>query len=174
MLKIRRLFADALLNHSGISSCTVSLENAEANITYNKNELTPEQIVQLVQDLKYEVWLPGSGVEKIANHSSNGNGSLVYVFHALSIFLHCLQSDGIVFAGRVHYSVCRVTEFRFDFVAGALKEKDFYSLKLEENEDKCYLHIKGMTCASCVSAIEKFCQKLQGTSYLLNRKCLKI
>lgn len=33
--------------------------------------------------------------------------------------------------------------------------------------DKCYLSIKGMTCGSCVAAIEKHCMKMYGKYQLL-------
>lgn len=35
-------------------------------------------------------------------------------------------------------------------------------INMETELEKCFLHINGMSCGSCVSAIEKHCKKING------------
>nr|XP_031827137.1 copper-transporting ATPase 1 isoform X3 [Nomia melanderi] len=116
----------------GISEVNVSLEDKEAKVVYNGNDLTAEQIAESIEDMGFNAFVKevnGRVLEtKLDTPSKNNNVANGEV---------APQMNG---AGDV---------------------------KIESQVAKCYLHITGMTCASCVAAIEKHCKKLYGVNSIL-------
>ncbi|XP_076240603.1 copper-transporting ATPase 1 isoform X3 [Calliopsis andreniformis] len=123
---------DVLSEKLGIKEVNVSLEDKEAKVFYNVNDVTAEQIVEYIEDMGFNAFV------KVINDKVLGTTAVTTMKNNNTKneeILSVMNGGGDV--------------------------------KSENHLAKCFLHITGMTCASCVAAIEKHCKKLYGVQSIL-------
>ncbi|XP_017754674.1 PREDICTED: copper-transporting ATPase 1 isoform X2 [Eufriesea mexicana] len=126
-----KTITDILSEKSGIKELNVSLENKEAKVSYNDNDVTAEQISAFIEEMGFNAF-----VKEV-------NGKIVGMIDS-SLKTDSAQGEEI-----------------------SLQMNGGGDVKAQNQTAKCFLHITGMTCASCVIAIEKHCKKLYGVNNIL-------
>ncbi|XP_043249587.1 copper-transporting ATPase 1 isoform X3 [Colletes gigas] len=115
-----------------IRKVNVSLENKEAVVSYNTNDITAEQIARCIEEIGFDAF-----VKEV-------NGKV------LETAVTIVSKNNNVKYGEV-----------------SLQLNGAGDVNVNDKVAKCFLHITGMTCASCVAAIEKHCKKLYGVNNIL-------
>ncbi|KAG5346117.1 ATP7A ATPase, partial [Acromyrmex charruanus] len=128
----------ALSKKSSIKNVSISLKNKEAKIYYS-TDLTPNQIAIYIQELGFNAYV------KETDDIEKSQSDLV---------LNKKKKKKEVEKKKVEKEVILQANG-----AGDIKELS--------KEQKCFLHVTGMTCGSCVAAIEKHCKKLYGVNSIL-------
>ncbi|XP_031553563.1 copper-transporting ATPase 1-like isoform X2 [Actinia tenebrosa] len=199
---------------NGVQSISVSLEKKQVQISYTAEKMTPEQLVEAIENMGFEAHLLNDGVNDddkdirmaviaIAGMTCmscvktvEGKMSTVPGVINIKVSLDLRKAD-IKYDPEVTtpQDLCSVIDdMGFDaslpskdtdsaskdsFVAMATQEGEgnwgirFSSAtnlaprsKMEDIE-KIYLHIEGMTCASCVASIERALMKKKGVKSVL-------
>lgn len=148
-----------LYRTEGVEGVKVSLQQGTAAVVYISSLLTCQKIVEIISDSGY-----GCQIKEQTRKGSTASEDTPLLERQFSKAASCLFISSLdTGSGEAMFSsmenrcqLAPTSKFSSDSVHG----KD---VPLQ----KCYLHVRGMTCASCVSAVEKNLLKLNGVARAL-------
>ena len=134
----------------GIRHIKVSLEAKEGRVEFDSSVVTPEQVAEMIDDMGFEATLKETS--NFTTHKRISNDELsnrLKIQSASSSPSNQDRSDPSSVAENVTF-----------------EEEE--NLKLSpQKAEKCFIRVTGMTCASCVAAIEKHVKKMKGIQNIL-------
>lgn len=181
-----RNIEETLSRKSGIYSIKVSLEEKAALIHYDTKQLTSNQICEFIDDMGFEASLPGIEGHQTRQCRIHIEGmtckSCVQSIEGMLSTKSGIKSATVNLAAKEGTIEFDPNLIKPDEIAELIEEIGFEAyLKTNEgnftpkitperhllNLEKCNLQVKGMTCGSCVAAIEKHVQRIPGCEKIL-------
>uniref|UniRef100_A0A671T972 Copper-transporting ATPase 2 n=1 Tax=Sinocyclocheilus anshuiensis TaxID=1608454 RepID=A0A671T972_9TELE len=153
---------------AGVYAIKVCLQEKKGIVTFDSSVTCPEELRSAIEDMGFEAWLD-QGCEYISEYISHTSflkrleTNTLYM-DLLSELINCIQNPLVSSSSQMssalkqsHTSKTLASEIANDNPCGS-----------EDRETrKCFVHVTGMTCASCVTNIEKNLLKHKGIKSVL-------
>uniref|UniRef100_A0A672NZW7 Copper-transporting ATPase 2 n=1 Tax=Sinocyclocheilus grahami TaxID=75366 RepID=A0A672NZW7_SINGR len=142
---------------AGVYAIKVCLQEKKGIVTFDSSMTCPEELRSAIEDMGFEAWLD-QGCEYISEYISHT--SFLQRLETNTLYMYLLISSSSQMSSALkqsHTSKTSGSEIANDNPCGS-----------EDRETrKCFVHVTGMTCASCVTNIEKNLLKHKGIKSVL-------
>uniref|UniRef100_A0A1A9W6B3 HMA domain-containing protein n=1 Tax=Glossina brevipalpis TaxID=37001 RepID=A0A1A9W6B3_9MUSC len=138
-------------SRAGILKIIVNLEQKNAEVLYDPTQLSPEEIAEMIDDMGFDAKVMKQSISNNHGHMPRQSPAKTSANSKASTPIKSVKQQVSSINVKTSPSNGHATVLPVD----------------EELLSKCFLHIRGMTCASCVAAIEKHCRKIYGIDSVL-------
>uniref|UniRef100_A0A672P101 Copper-transporting ATPase 2 n=1 Tax=Sinocyclocheilus grahami TaxID=75366 RepID=A0A672P101_SINGR len=169
---------------AGVYAIKVCLQEKKGIVTFDSSMTCPEELRSAIEDMGFEAWLD-QGCEYISEYISHTsflqrletNTLYMYllseplnVFHNFFSFTHFFLSfkdSGIYEVSSSSQMSSALKQSHTSKTSGSEIANDNPCGSEDRETRKCFVHVTGMTCASCVTNIEKNLLKHKGIKSVL-------